>query len=57
MAENSFRSLYLMKAATIHEVQGNTAEALKLYEEIKTKYPRSMEADQAVKCISRIENK
>ncbi|MBO7306013.1 MAG: tetratricopeptide repeat protein, partial [Bacteroidales bacterium] len=37
-ADNIFAANYLFKAATLLEEQGNNAEALKMYQEIKDKY-------------------
>ena len=55
--DNIYRANYLMKAGIISEEMGNEAAALKFYEEIKTKYPQSMEAYEIDKYISRIQNK
>ena len=42
-ADNLLAANYLLKAGIICEEMGKTAEALKLYEEIKTKYAQSPE--------------
>lgn len=55
--DNLYRATYLMKAGIISEEMGDEASALKYYEEIKTKYPASMEAYEIDKYISRIQNK
>ncbi len=55
--DNIYRATYLFKAGIICEETGKEAEALKFYEEIKTKYPQSMEAYEIDKYISRIKNK
>lgn len=54
-ADNIFAAAYLMKAGTMYEELGNTAEALKMYEEIKNKYPQSTEGYEINKYISRIQ--
>ena len=51
LKENNLAAKYLMKATAIHEKNGNYAEALKLYEEIKTKYNDSPEAQEIDKYI------
>lgn len=54
-AENSFNTpLFLMKAGEIHELNGNYAEALKVYERIQTKYPESTEGNTIEKYIARV---
>jgi tetratricopeptide (TPR) repeat protein len=45
---------YLMKATVVHEKLGQYAQALKLYEEIKYKYPDSNEANTVDKYIERV---
>lgn len=54
LAENSYSASYLLKAALVAEEMGNNAQALKCYEEIKAKYPNTMEGTQIDKYISRI---
>ncbi len=55
-ADNLLAANYLLKAGIICEEMGKTAEALKLYEEIKTKYAQSPEGYEINKYISRIQN-
>ena len=55
-ADNLLAANYLLKAGIICEEMGKTAEALKLYEEIKTKYAQSPEGYEINKYISRIKN-
>lgn len=55
-ADNLLAANYLLKAGIICEEMGNNAEALKFYEEIKTKYPQSPEGFEIAKYISRIQN-
>ena len=54
-SDNVFAAQYLMKAAFIEEENGNKEAAIKLYEEIKLKYPQSMEGFEADKYISRLQ--
>lgn len=54
-ADNIFAANYLFKAATLLEEQGNNAEALKMYQEIKEKYPQSTEGYEIDKYITRIQ--
>ena len=54
-ANNILAANYLLKAGIICEEMGNPAEALKFYEEIKTKYPASPEGYEINKYISRIQ--
>jgi tetratricopeptide (TPR) repeat protein len=55
LAANSFNTpLYLMKAAQICETQKKFAEALKIYERIKTEYPESTEGTSIDKYIGRV---
>ena len=56
LEDNEFRSSYLLKAALVCEETGDNAGALKLYKEIETKYPKSVEGRDVQKYISRIEN-
>lgn len=54
-AENSFNTpLFWMKAAEIYELDGNFAEALKLYERIEINYPESTEGTTIDKYIARV---
>jgi tetratricopeptide (TPR) repeat protein len=54
-ADNSFNTpLYLMKAAELYELNGEYAEALKLYERIKDEYPESTEGSSIDKYIARV---
>ncbi len=54
-ASNSFNTpLYLMKAAELHEVNGNFNEALKIYQRIKEEYPESTEGSTIDKYIARV---
>ena len=52
-----YRAGYLLKAGTLCEEMGDDAQALKFYQEIKTRYPQTIEAYEIDKYISRIENK
>ena len=54
-SDNVFAAQYMMKAAFIEEENGNKDAAIKLYEEIKLKYPQSMEGFEADKYISRLQ--
>ncbi len=51
---NIFSAAYMLKAAIMQEELGNKDAAIKLYEEIKVKYPQSMEGFEADKYIARI---
>jgi len=54
-ANNSFNTpFFLMKAGEIHELNGNYAEALKVYERIHTEYPESTEGITIEKYIARV---
>lgn len=54
-ASNSFNTpLFLMKAAEIHELNGDYDKALALFEKIKDEYPESTEGASIEKYISRI---
>jgi tetratricopeptide (TPR) repeat protein len=54
-ANNSFNTpLFLMKAAELYEMNGDYAEALKLYERIKDEYPESTEGASIEKYLARI---
>ena len=55
-ADNLLAANYLLKAGIICEEMGKPAEALKFYEEIKTKYPATPEGNEINKYISRINN-
>ncbi len=53
-ANNSFNSpLYLMKAGELYEMNGDYADALKIYERIKDNYPESTEGSAIDKYIAR----
>ncbi|NLA48601.1 MAG: tetratricopeptide repeat protein [Bacteroidales bacterium] len=53
-AGNSFNTpLFLMKAGELYELDGNYAEALKLYEKIQDEYPESTEGSSVEKYIAR----
>ncbi|TXC76172.1 YfgM family protein [Luteibaculum oceani] len=53
-SDNSFSApLYLMKKATLLEEMGQFDKALKAYEQIKSKYPESAEAQDIDKYIAR----
>ncbi len=53
-ARNSFNTpLFLMKAAELHELNGNYQEALKIYERIQYEYPESTEGSSIEKYIAR----
>ncbi len=54
-ADNMLAAGYLMKAGLTYEELGKASEALKMYEEIKTKYPQSAEGFEINKYISRIQ--
>lgn len=56
MGENDLTAGYLLKAALVSEESGDKAGALKLYKEIETKYPQTLEGYDIQKYISRIEN-
>lgn len=52
---NSFNTpLFLMKAGELHELNGNYAEALELYERIHDEYPESTEGSSIEKYIARV---
>ncbi len=55
-ADNVLAANYLLKAGILLEETGKPAEALKLYEQIKTKYPATPEGNEINKYISRINN-
>lgn len=55
MADNNTLSpMYLLQAGEIFESQGNNDKALNCYNEIKNKYPQSMQAVDIVKYIERL---
>ena len=56
LEDNELTATYLFKAALVSEETGDTQGALKLYKEIQTKYPQTMEGYDIQKYISRIEN-
>ena len=56
LEDNALAASYLLKAALVSEELGDTAGALKLYKEIETKYPQTLEGYDIQKYISRIEN-
>jgi tetratricopeptide (TPR) repeat protein len=54
-AKNAFNTpLFLMKAAELYELNGNHAEALKIYERIRDEYPESTEGSSIEKYIARV---
>ena len=55
-ADNLFAAAYLLKAGIMYEELGESAKALEMYEEIKSKYPQSAEGYDINKYISRIQN-
>ena len=55
-ADNVLAANYMLKAGILLEETGKAADALKLYEEIKTKYPSTPEGNEVNKYISRINN-
>jgi len=56
LQDNPLAAGYLFKAALVSEETGDKAGALKLYKEIETKYPQTLEGYDIQKYISRIEN-
>ena len=56
LGENELTPSYLLKAALVCEETGDNASALKLYKEIESKYPQTVEGYDVQKYISRIEN-
>ena len=56
LEENLYAAGYLLKAGLVCEETGDTDGALKLYKEIETKYPMTLEGSEIQKYISRIEN-
>jgi len=55
-ADNIYAATYLLKAGVAYEELKKPEEALKLYKEIKDKYPQSVEGYDIDKYISRIES-
>jgi tetratricopeptide (TPR) repeat protein len=52
--KNSFTTpIYLMKAATLYESQAKYADAVKIYDQLKTDYPEAREGRDVEKYISR----
>lgn len=51
---NTLTPMYLQQAGEIFESQGNTDKALNCYNEIKNKYPQSMQAVEIDKYIERL---
>ncbi len=52
--DNPFAAGYLLKAGIMYEELGDKENALKVYEEIKVKYPQTIEGYEIDKYISRI---
>lgn len=56
--KNNFTTpIYLMKAATLYESQGKYADAIKIYEQLKTDFPEAREGRDVEKYISRAKAK
>ncbi|MDD2583762.1 MAG: tetratricopeptide repeat protein [Bacteroidales bacterium] len=53
-SDNVLAAAYMLKAGIMQEELGNNSAAIKLYEEIKVKYPQSQEGIEADKFIARI---
>ncbi len=54
-ADNSFNTpLFLMKAGELYELNGNHADALRIYERIQNEYPESTEGTTIEKYIARV---
>jgi tetratricopeptide (TPR) repeat protein len=53
-SDNVFAATYLLKAGMIYEELGDKESAVKTYEDIKVKYPQSIEGFEADKYIARI---
>jgi len=53
-ADNPFAATYLLKAGIMYEELGDKENAIKVYEEIKVKYPQTIEGYEIDKYISRI---
>lgn len=56
-ADNVLAAGYLLKAGTVYEELGENAKALKMYEQIRDKYPQSYESFDISKYITRLQNK
>lgn len=54
-AKNDLAPVYLKKSGILYETKGKTEEALKAYQEIKDKYPTSMQAGDIDKYIARVQ--
>lgn len=54
--DNFISPLYLFRAALATEKSGNTEEAIKLYTELKNKYPYSQQGNDAAKYLARLGN-
>jgi TolA-binding protein len=52
--DNDYAARYLMKAALISEETGNTADALKLYEKVRTHYSHTADGREIEKYIARL---
>jgi len=52
--DNQFAAAYLLKAGIMYEELGDKESAIKAYEDIKVKYPQSVEGYEIDKYISRI---
>jgi TolA-binding protein len=52
--DNFISPLYLFRAALATEQAGKTEDAKKLYKELKTKYPQTMQGSQADKYLARL---
>lgn len=52
--DNPFAAGYLLKAGIMYEELGETAKALETYEEIKVKYPQTIEGYEIDKYIAKI---
>ena len=58
MSDNEFTSpVYMMKAAKVLESLDDLDDALTLYQEIKEKYPETLEGQEAEKYIARLQVK
>jgi len=56
--KNNFTTpIYLMKAATLYESKGKYADAVKIYEQLKTDFPEAREGRDVEKFISRAKAK
>ncbi|HEY0298204.1 MAG TPA: tetratricopeptide repeat protein [Arachidicoccus sp.] len=52
--DNFTSPLYLFRAAVATEQKGNVEDAKKLYQEVKDKYPQTMQGSQAEKYLARL---